>query len=186
MLDLIINYFVVAYQINPITQIIGFIAFILWIIAFLNKDDNKAKSIHLLSLFLWVVHYYLFHLYTWLACDLLWWFRNFASIKFNKNNKTFIVFIFFYIIIWVFIFDNVFSLFPIFSWILASIAFFYLDWIKMRFTLLLTCIFWLIYNYTWNSLGWIITDLFFIGVHIITITRLFFDKKIKINKIKMS
>lgn len=181
-LNEIIWYLEKSYQINPLWQLIWFVWFVLWVIAFLYKDDSKTKSIHWLSLFLWVIHYYLFWLYTWVASDLLWWFRNLLSIKYKKNKRVIIILFVLYWIAWYVTYDNIYSLFPIISWLIATLAFFYLEWIKMRLALLSTCIFWMIYNYFWHSIWWMITDIFFIWAHWITITRLLLKpKKIILN-----
>lgn len=177
MINQIITYFNIAYHIHPIGQSIGFIAFILWMIAFLNKNDYKTKFIHWISLIFLVIHYFIIWLYTWLICDLIGWFRNFSSIKYKWNNKIFILFITIYIISWFLSYDNIFSTLPIISWILATIWFFYLEWVKMRLVLLITPILWLFYDYFWHSIGWTFIDLFFILAHSITIIRLLIDKK---------
>lgn len=175
----VFEYFKTSFEINPIGQIIGFIAFILWIIALLHKNDDKTKSIQWASLFLWVAHYYMFWLYTWLVSDLIWWFRNFLSMKYRKNIIVIFILFIVYLLAWYITYDNIYSIFPIISWLIATRTYFYLEWIKMRLTLLLCWFFWIIYNYFWHSIWWMFADLLFMSAHIITITRLLLDKKHK-------
>lgn len=177
MINNVLNYLTSAYQINPFWQIFGFIAFILWMIAFLNKNDKLTKNIHWFSLFFRVVHYYIFWLYTWVLCDLIGWFRNFFSLKDKWKKYIFIFFIIIYLLSWYLTYYDTISLLPVISWILATIAYFYLKWIKMRLVLLITPILWIFYDLKWNSIWWIITDVFYTAAHIITISRLIIDKK---------
>lgn len=178
-INIITDYLITSYEINPIGQIIGFIAFILWVIALLNKNDNKTKSIQWASLFLWVAHYYIFWLYTWLVSDLLWWFRNFLSMRYKKNKLVISILFVLYLTTWYVAYDNIYSVFPIISWLIATSAYFYLEWIKLRLVMLTTSFLWIVYNYFWYSLWWMIADITFMCANITTITRLYIDKKRK-------
>ncbi len=177
MIEQIINYLKNSYQINPIWQIIGFIWFGLSVIAFLNKDDKKIKIIHSISLSFWWIHFFMIWLYTAVAVDLIWMIRNFLSVKYKWNIKILFLLIIMYILFGFLTFKNIYSFLPVISWIFASFAFFKLHWIKMRLILLSCSFAWLIYNLLWYSIWWIITEIFLEISLIITISRLFLDRK---------
>ncbi len=81
-----INYLKIAYQINTIWQIMGFVWIILAVVVFLFKKDKITKIIHWISLSFWTIHFLLLGLYT-VVVDIIWIIRNFSSIKKKWNNK---------------------------------------------------------------------------------------------------
>ncbi len=179
MINTILEYLKTSYEINPIGQIIGFIAFTLGLIATLNKCDKKMKNIHWISLIFWVIHYFLIWLYTAVAADFIWALRNFLSVKYKWNIKVIISIIILYLISLIITYKDLYSLLPIISWILVTFAFFKLEWIKMRLVLIFCWSMWLIYTYIWHSIWWLTIEVFLMSANIITITRLLLDKKTK-------
>lgn len=177
MLQEIISYLQSSYQINPLWQIIGLIWFLMWIVAFWNKNDAKAKTIHGFSLFIWSLHYFLIWLYAGVASDLLGGFRNLLSVKYRKNKKVVVSVLFLYIVFLWLTYENTFSILPILSWIIVTLSFFYLKWIKMRLVLIMCSFFWLVYNFYWRSIWWIVIELFLISINTVTIIRLVLDNK---------
>ncbi len=179
MIQEIINYLKEAYIINPIWQIVWFIGFIFSVIAFSNKNDKQTKILHSVSLLFWIVHFFLMWLYIASAVFFVWIFRNLFSIKYKWSTKIMIFFIFMYLIFWFFTFKNIYSILPLTAGILVNFAFFKLEWIKLRFTILFGSFLWITFNFLGHSLWWIAVEMFIEISLMITIFRLYFDKKIK-------
>ncbi|MDD3303054.1 MAG: YgjV family protein [Candidatus Gracilibacteria bacterium] len=172
----IIKYIINSYQINPIGQIVGFIGFILSIIASQNKCDKRMKNLNGVSLLFWVIHYFLIGLYPAVASDLIGAIRNFLSVKYKGNNKIILLIISTYIIFLIITYNNIYSFLPIISGIIVTFTFFKLGGIKMRLILIGCSIMWIVYNIIGKSLGGITIELFLITSNIITIYRLYKDK----------
>lgn len=182
MIQEIINYLKEAYEINPIAQIIGFIWFFLSVLAFLFKNDKKTKVIHGISLAFWALHFLLLWLYTAVAVDLVWIVRNFSSIKKKWSNKMILLLSFTYILFWIITYKDIYSTLPVVSWILATYAFFKLDWIKFRLLLLVCSSMWIIYSLIWHSIWWLGVELFLMTANVITIWRLILEKRLVLNE----
>lgn len=176
MLNYTLDYLVNAYQINTIGQIIGFIWFFLSLIAYLNKKDKNTQIIHGISLAFWSLHFYSIWLLEWSVVNAIWSVRGFASVKYKWNNKVLIFFLILYIPSIILTYKNILSFIP-FTWAtLNTIAFFKFSWIKMRLLLIFCSSLWLVYNFIWHSIWWLIVNIFLIFANSITIIRLIFEK----------
>lgn len=180
MLYTIFEYIKTSYNINPIGQTIGFIWFFLSLIAYLNKKDTNTQIIHGISLAFWSLHFYSIWLLEWSIVNAIWSVRGFASVKYKWNNKVLLLFLLLYIPSLFLTYKNLLSIIP-FTWAtLNTIAFFKLKWIKMRLLLILCSSLWLIYNYIWHSIWWLVVNVFLILANTITIIRLIIIQKIKL------
>ncbi len=157
---------------DPLWQSIWFLAFVFGVFAFLHKNDKKLYLYIMLSQFFWIIHFCMIALYVWAFVNVISFFRTYIALKYKKNIKVIFLFILFYIIIGLLNYEGFISLFPIFAGIFWTLAFLYFSWIKWRLLLLFCSFLWLIYNFIWGSLGWIITELFMIVAWNITVFRL--------------
>lgn len=108
---------------NPIWQTIWFLAFLIWIYAFLQSKDKKLYFWVMIAQLLWVIHFFILWLYSWAFVNVVWFLRSFVALKY-KSRKFFIyIFIVLYFIIWIFNYSNLIDLLPIIAWILWTIAF---------------------------------------------------------------
>ncbi len=175
MLDQIIEYLKISFELSPVAQILWFVWVFFSVTAFLSKKDDKTKIILSIWLLVFGMHYFLLGLYTAVVIDLLWVLRNMASIKYNHNKKVMFLFMPLYLLAWILTYSNIYSLLPIASWLLATYSFFQLDGIKMRLVLLICSSLWLTYNFIWHSIWWIVVESFIIIASLLTIFRLELD-----------
>ncbi len=157
---------------NPFWQIIGLIAFLLWIIAFLHKNDKHLYIRIMIAQFFWVIHFLFMWLYVWAFVNIIWLLRSFVALKYKHIKKLIFIFLFLYFLIWCFNYNNIIDILPILAWILWTFAFLYFSWLKWRIILLICSSLWLIYNYIWNSIWWVITEIFMLIAWLITIFKL--------------
>jgi len=162
---------------NIIWQTIWLIAFIVWVIAFLHKKDKYLYMWLMIAQFFWIIHFFLMWLYVWAFVNIIWFIRSFIALKY-KHIKEFIpIFILIYIFIGFLSYNNIFDILPLLAWFFGTLAFLYFSWIKWRFVLLICSFLWLNYNIIWNSIWWIITEIFMIIAGLISIYRLIKYKK---------
>lgn len=145
---------------NPIWQSIWFIALFFTIIAFLSKKDDIFLIFMIISSFFWWIHFFYLWLFSASFINFFDTFKNYLAFKYKKNLYLLLFLVFCYLIIWFFTFDkeNLLSLLPIFNSILSVYFIFYLKWIKLKIWFLFILFVWFIYNYFWNSLSWMISD----------------------------
>lgn len=161
---------------NPIWQIIWLIAFILWVIAFLHKKDKNLYIWIMVAQICWVIHFLFIWLYIWAFVNIIWILRSFVALKYKHVKQFIFIFIFFYLIIGFLDYNTIVDIFPVLAWILWTLAFLYFSWLKWRIILLVCSSLWLIYNYIWDSIGWVVTEIFMIISWLITIFRLIKNK----------
>lgn len=156
----IYNEILAIFSKNPVAQTIGFLAVLVNIIAFVTAKDRIFLIFMAISSFVWGIHFY----YLWLISaafvsffDIL---KNIIALKYKRNIFIFWFLIISYFIIWIFTFnpENIFSIIPTLTAISSVIFINYLSGIKLKIWFLFILILWFIYNYFWNSLGWMLSD----------------------------
>lgn len=138
-------------RIKIVSQIIGFIAFFISLIAFHRKDKKKIFQTMALSNLLECIHYILLGAYSGCATKAIALIRNIIiSIK-EKNKKlnsiiVLAIFIIGYIIAGILTYDGIFSLLPIITGTIYLVIVWNGDRLKVKKIAFLCSFLWFIYN----------------------------------------
>ncbi|MCT4617016.1 MAG: YgjV family protein [Candidatus Gracilibacteria bacterium] len=180
----IINDIIEVFNANSIAQSVGLFALIVQMVVMSNKNDKTYILYQSFAYIIWTIHFFLMGLYIAAAIGIFNMLRGFASLKFSKNIKVFLVFFVLYSLNGIFNFQNYISLFAIFASLLACYAFFFLSGkgIIFRLTMLVVISSWFTYHMLNQSIGGAINEFLMMVITIITIFRLYRDKvKLKNN-----
>lgn len=138
---------------DPFTQISGFWAMAIILLAMFQKDDYTVKKLMLLSSLFWGTHFYLLGVYSGLAAVIIWVFRLLLSIKYERNINAFLLIILITLITWYFTFDGWISLLPVLTSLNGAYSFFFLEKIKLRISMMANSSIWLMYHIYIGSLS---------------------------------
>lgn len=155
-------------------------AAIFGIVAFLSKNDVKLKILAALSALFFAIHFYLIGSNTGFIICLVSVFRFLAAIN-NKNQYLPIIFILFYLIFGIYMYEKLPDIFAIFSGIIGTIAVFYFSQIRMRKMIFFVNISWFIHDAMYFSLGGMMLECFLIIANMTTIYRMSKFNKISNN-----
>ncbi len=167
-----LNYFIEYFLRDPLTQTMGFMGMFVILIAYFQKCDHTVKKLMLLSSLFWWTHFYLLWSYSALAAIVIWVFRLFLSIKFERNKKAFLSIFMLTIIVWYFTYDGLYSLLPVITSITGAYSYFFLEKIQLRIMMLFNSATWLLYNSIIGSASWIINESLVQTILIVTIYRM--------------
>jgi hypothetical protein len=157
---------------NPIGQVFWILGMITVIWAFLQKNDKNIIVILIVAHLFWAVHFYYMWIYAWLGMVLVWTLRLLMSIKYKKNTHIFYWVLFITLILWMYTYKDIYSIFPILASCLGTYWFFFLEKIKLRLVLLSCSAFWFSFHYVNFSIGGVINESILQFIHIMTIYRL--------------
>ena len=151
----------------------------LWIVAFLLhfsshsfKNDTYMFAIGILASIFWVAHFSIISATTGAVLSFIAIFRNIVSIHFKWNKKIIYIFLLIYWIVGYVTYDNIYSLFPVFSACVYIISYMLFSWIKLRIAILIGTIWWAVYYIYTFSIWGMISEVFIITTIFITIFRL--------------
>ena len=146
---------------NPVSQSIWLMALLLTIVAFVSKKDNIFLIFMILASFLWWIHFMLLSLLPAAFINFFDTFKNYLAYKYKQNKNFFIFLLISYIVIGFLTVDlnNYLSFIPIFNSILSVFLIFYFKWIKLKIWFIFIVSMWFIYNYFWNSIAWMLSDI---------------------------
>ncbi len=161
---------------DPITQISGFVAMFIIMIAMFQKDDALVKKLMLLSAFFWWAHFYLLWVYSALASVIIWVIRIIVSTKYEKDMKAFIWIVALTLFVWYFTVDSLLSSIPIIASLLWAYAFFFLEKVPLRIAMICMSQMFLIYNLTVWSISWVINEILVQWILIFTIYRMLHEQ----------
>ena len=143
-----------------IVQLIGALGFIFLMWSYYKKKKIQILFMQILSSIIFTIHYYLLSGITGAICSfiniivmmLIYWFEKI------KKRKIFVILILipFFIAVSLISWENIFSIFPIFATILASISFLYNKETIIRLIGIINCICWIIYGCIYISYSGII------------------------------
>lgn len=146
---------------NPVSQSIWLLALLLTIVAFVSKKDNIFLIFMIMASFLWWIHFTFLSLLPAAFINFFDTFKNYLAYKYKQNKKFFIFLLISYIFIGLFTVDlgNYLSFIPIFNSILSVFLIFYFKGIKLKIGFIFIVSMWFIYNYFWNSIAWMLSDM---------------------------
>ncbi|MEM7618642.1 MAG: YgjV family protein [Pseudomonadota bacterium] len=164
-----------SYQI--ITQAVGILASAFIVGGYFSKCDVKTKRILMIGSLFFAIHFYMLGAITAMIINLINIFRVGLSIKFHKSKFLFAFFIGIYSIALIFTYEGWIDIFPFLATVTSCIGMYFLSGISFRKTSAVGAVFWLVHNIMSASWGGIITEVFILKAHIVTIYRLKRDDK---------
>ena len=146
-----------------ISQIIGFIAFIVSLIAYHRKEKKNIFKNMILCNILKLIHYLLLNAYSGCITKLIALFRDCFVLYKEKHpklsNKIFlIIFIIIYVIAAVFTYDGIFSILPIVAAIFYIVFIWNGDELTIKKAAFFSYFLWLIYNIFVMSIAGIVSS----------------------------
>lgn len=157
---------------NLIQEGFGYAGMITIFVAFFQKDDYTTKKLMLLATLFWWAHFYFQWQISGLAACIIFIIRFFASIKWDKNFQVYLLIIALTLAVGLWSYDWLFSLLPIIASINGTTAFFYLEKIYLRFSMIFGSQLWLWYHIIHGSTSWIINEIFAQTILAFTIYRM--------------
>ncbi len=145
-------------------QVIGFLAFIISLIAYQQKRKKDVLLCMVLSNIINLIHYFLLGAYSGCITKLVAIARDSFIVIKDKNKKLssglfLIIFILIYIALSIYTYTNVLSLFPLIAAIIYIIPTWYGDSKIIKITALFCYFLWLIYNIYVISIAGIIANI---------------------------
>ena len=147
-----------------IAQIIGFIAFLISLIAYHKKSKKIILKNMVISNILNLIHYLLLGAFSGCITKVLAIFRDYFIIKKEKNHKLsnilyLFIFIILYIIASIFTYRGILSVLPLVAAIIYIIFIWNGDEVKIRRTAFFCFFLWLIYNIFVLSISGIVSNI---------------------------
>lgn len=162
-------------KIYLISQIAGFTAFIMSLIAYHRKEKNKVFETMIIANILDIIHYFLLNAYSGCVTKVIALIRNSIIVLKEKNNKfnnkfVLLILLIVYLISGILTFQNIYSVLPIF----AAMIYLYFVWdgdeLKVKKCAFYCYFLWLTYNICVFSISGITSNVVsivstFIAVH---------------------
>lgn len=174
----IVNFFdslVLLFWQNPWAQLVGLIALVIGVSAFLQKHDDLLRRNLTIYTLLMGIQFILLGLWAAAAAALLGTIRTYISIR----TKNIWVMSGFLLIVWIVALPNAsqtLDYFPIVGTTLGTWALFREQGLRMRSMMLLGTICWLSHNYLVGSIGGTVIEAIFLVVNTKTMFKLFAEK----------
>lgn len=162
-----VNQIVLLFQENPIAQTAWFIWYWVSVYAFwFCKNNNFIKAMAVLSFF-WALHFYMIWAISAFFVNFVDVFKAWFALKYWKNKKVALFFLFLYIIWWYLFYENLISLIPILTAIFWLYLTFFVRGLYLNLWYLLIVCFWFFYNIYHGSIWWVASDvtLFFTWIY---------------------
>ena len=154
------------FQANPLWQGVWFLAFFVAVYNFWFCKDQKFVILTWIVSILFWFHFISLWLMTAWVINFLDAFKNFISLKYEKNIYWVIWLSILYLCIGYFTYDGYLSLIPLWAALFSTYLVFYVRGIKLNLWFMVIVVAYMLYNYMWNSLWGFSTDVFllFFGV----------------------
>jgi len=152
-------------------QLVGYLALVLGVSAFLQKSDTRLKVLIALESIAYVVHFILLGNYPASGSALVSCVRNLTSIK-SRASVWIAVFIAINVVIGTLFAKGFTGWLPITASCLATVAIFRMQGVAMRFVLLVCTLLWLVNNILSGSIGGTVLEAIIAVVNVSTIIRL--------------
>ena len=164
---------------NPRGQWIWFLAFLVAVYNFWFCKDQKFIVLTWVVSILFGFHFVSLWLMTAGVINFLDAFKNFISLRYEKNIYRVIGLSILYICIWYFTYDGYLSLIPLWCAIFSTFLVFYIRGIWLNIWFMLIILSYMVYNYMWNSLWGFSTDVFLLFFGLYGIWKQLREKKIE-------
>jgi len=161
-------------------QLVGYFAFALNALVFWQKNDRKFLLINAIAACVWGIHYALLSAWVGAALDVLVALRSYLSsrgMKLHHRPWNVAVFGSAFLAIGAVTYRQPIDILPTAACLLATMTTIYWHSFRLRYSMLLVIMLWLIYNYTSNSIGGTLCSTTMLGVQIITLVRMYADRR---------
>lgn len=161
-------------------QIIGYVAMILGIIAFSQKNDVRLKILMVCMTIALIAHFVLLETYVAAVSSFLAGSRaGLSLVPFVMRRRHFftVIFVLLACVMSYYTYTGWLDIFPFVTATLGTFVFFYLYGIRMRYGFVFIGGLWLIHNILAQSYGPAVMEAFILTANIITIIRLHLDHK---------
>jgi len=152
-------------------QCVGYVAFVLGVLAFLQKNDRRLKALNATESLVYSVHFTLLGNPPAAACALLSCFRSFSALKTRSPLLAAVIIVVNIGLGFVFAKTGAGWL-PVIGSCFATVAIFFMRGIRMRLVLLFSTLCWLANNIVSGSIGGTLLELTITTVSIVTITQM--------------
>jgi Bacterial inner membrane protein len=152
-------------------QLVGYLALVLGVISFLQRDDKRLKQLSALQGCAYGLHFLLLHNLPASANGFLSLARNFTALR-TRSNTALYVFLALVGLAGVLFVRTPQGLLPMAGGLIAAVAVFKLDGIQLRLAFLCCTLLWLANNLLSRSIGGTLLELFVLTANGITILRL--------------
>lgn len=152
-------------------QCMGYVAFVVGILAFLQKSDRRLKVLNATESLVYAVHFVLLGNLPASASSLVSGFRSFLALK-TRSPRVALVMLVIGVALGVHLARDVFGWFPIVASCIATVAVFFLHGVPMRLCFLTSTILWLVNNIISGSIGGTLLEAVIAVVNISTILRM--------------
>jgi len=162
-------------------QLVGYVALVLGVSAFLQKSDTKLKVLIAVESLAYVVHFILLGNFTASGSALISCLRNLTSLK-SRSPWWVVVFVAINLVIGVLLAKHLVGWLPIIASCLATGAVFLLHGIFMRLVLLVCTLLWLGNNILSGSVGGTVLEALIALTNLSTIVRLASERFFKVRR----
>jgi hypothetical protein len=147
----------VAALLSP-AQLTGYVAFILGVLSFLQKDDRRLKATVGLQAFTYALHFTLLGVYAAAAASLVTLARAFISLR-TRSPYVAVALLCVTLVLGLTVAESPRGWLPILASCCGTVAFFFFEGITMRGVLLLSTLLWLANNFLAGSVGGTLLEL---------------------------
>lgn len=172
-----INVVIDIFKENFYGQLIWLFAFFISIYNFLFCKNKKFIVITAIASLVWGIHFYSIWLIAASLINIVDVFKNILALKYEKSKKIASIFIIFYIIVWFISFENYISLIPTLTAVISTYLVFYVRWVWLNIWFMWIIMLWAVYNFLWNSIWWLATDITLFITWIIWIIKIIISEK---------
>jgi len=152
-------------------QCVGYVAFVVGVAAFLQKNDRRLKTLNATESLVYSVHFTLLGNFSAAACSLLAGTRSFLSLKTRSLLLASVIMVVNVGLGFVFA-KGIAGWLPVIGSCLATLAIFLLRGVQMRLVLLMSTFLWLANNILSGSIGGTALEATIATVNVVTMTRL--------------
>lgn len=153
-------------------QLVGYAAFVLGILSFLQRDDKRFKILLSFQGFVYAIHFHMLLNDAACASNLVSVVRNLVTLR-TKSKVVAALLLALVFVLALFTVKSPAGFLPVGAAVVAIYAMFSLDGIKMRLALLLCTVFWLANNILSHSIGGIMLETVIGMTNIFTMVRMY-------------
>jgi hypothetical protein len=157
-------------------QMVGYVALVLGVSAFLQKSDKRLKTLISCESLAYVVHFVLLANFTAAGSALVACLRTWASIK-SRSPVLAAIFFCLSFAVGVFFAKSAVGWIPVVASCLATLAVFLMQGVPMRLVLLVCTLLWLANNLLSASIGGTVLEAMIASVNVTTIIRLTLERR---------
>lgn len=158
-------------------QILGYVASIILLLGYGVKHDKKTKIILVFSSVIFATHFLLLGAFTAAAVTTVNALRNASSVFLYKSKITFFIFAMMYIGSGYWTYTSFIDLLPLLASLFTCVGMFFLEGLKFRILIVFATIPWIVHNIVVGSIGGTINSTILFFITLITVLRLYKDKK---------